>query len=29
MTVVLVHGAWHSPSHWNGLIPHLAMPAVA
>ncbi len=23
MTVVLVHGAWHSPWHWNGLIPHL------
>ena len=29
MTVVLVHGAWHSPSHWNSLIPQLSMPTVA
>lgn len=27
--MVLVHGAWHSPSHWNSLIPRLPMPTVA
>lgn len=28
MTVVLVHGAWHSPWHWNAVIPQLDAPAV-
>lgn len=29
MTVVLVHGAWHSPWHWNALIPHIPGETVA
>lgn len=28
MTVVLVHAAWHSPWHWNRVIPELSLPAV-
>lgn len=27
MTVVLVHGAWHSPWHWHAVTPHLPQPA--
>lgn len=28
MTVVLVHGAWHSPWHWEQVLRLLPMPAV-
>ena len=28
MTVVLVHGAWHSPWYWEQVLPLLSMPTV-
>lgn len=27
-TVVLVHGAWHSPWYWHDVLPRLDMPAI-